>query len=242
MRWYIRMVKMVVVIAAVSIISSLLTIGTTALVVDGYIQTALQQFNVPIKREPMTAVTLWSSLWKGTAPKPEQGNRTQLNPSGIGKAVKPGTGEEGSGGSRNGSESSGSAGSTETQGASQGSEQGTESKPTGDDALPVWGSVSEEANGLDQQEEVIVTPEALKDSKEQLPANAKDEIFRTLLQKLPQEDWQRISTLMEGGLTSSEISEVEQILAKHLNDEEYKKMRDMLAGSKAGKDSTIPAS
>lgn len=187
MNWIVKMVRTIALIAAAGIISSLLTIGTTALVVDHYIQSALQQFNVPLKREPLTALSLWGALWNGNI---------QANGTPSVEEDTPITQEE-------------------------------------DDALPVWGSVSNDAQGVTNQDEVIITPDALSNQKDQLPADQKDEIFRTLLQKLPQEDWQRISTLMEDGLTSAELTEVQQLLAKHLNDEEYKSMLNIISSSDA---------
>lgn len=185
MNWIVKMVRTIALIAAAGIISSLLTIGTTALVVDHYIQSALQQFNVPLKREPLTALSLWSALWNGNI---------QANGTPSVKDDTPITQNE-------------------------------------DDALPVWGSVSNVTQGVTNQDEVIISPDALSNQKDQLPADQKDEIFRTLLQKLPQEDWQRISTLMEDGLTSVELTEVQQLLAKHLNDEEYKSMLNIISSS-----------
>lgn len=207
-------------IVGIGIISSLITMGTTAIVVDGYIQSVLKQFNVPLKHEPVTASSIWRSLWQGSS-------------SGAEMEVEKGP-------AANSSSSLGSGGNDDKGQVNSGSGNTNEftDKPTDkqqdpleDEALPVWGSVSEEAGSANKREEVVIPPESWTDSKSQLPAEMKDEIFRTLLQKLPQEDWQRISTLMEGGLTSNELSEVEQILAKHLNDEEYDKMRSMLAGA-----------
>lgn len=179
-----KMTRTIVLIVTTSIISSLLTIGTTAIVVDHYIQSALQQFQVPIKKEPLTALSLWGALWNGHA---------------------------------------------QTNGTMSADEQSPVIPPEEDDALPVWGSVSEEADEVASQDEIVISPDALSDQKDQLPAEEKDEIFRTLLQKLPQEEWQRISTLMEDGLTSAELTEVQQLLAKHLNDEEYMSMLTILS-------------
>ncbi|MMZ69321.1 hypothetical protein D1872_321400 [compost metagenome] len=49
-----------------------------------------------------------------------------------------------------------------------------------------------------------------------------------LMAKLPQEEMQRITELMEDGLTEKELIEIEQILSKHLNKTEYAKIMDLL--------------
>lgn len=197
MNWIMKMIRTIALIAAASIISSLLTIGTTALVVDHYIQSALQQFNVPLKREPLTALSLWGALWNGN---------------------------------------------TQISGTPSVNDQTPVPQPEEDDALPVWGSVSGDAQGVTDRDEVVITPDILSSQKDQLPADEKDEIFRTLLQKLPQEDWQRISTLMEDGLTSAELTEVQQLLAKHLNDEEYKSMLSILSSQDSKDNEAHPPS
>lgn len=197
MKWLIRTGKTIAIIAVTAVISSMLTIGTTAIVVDRYIQSALDQFRIPIDREPLTAMNLWSML----------------------------LGEENTKAGQSSTSDSSSTDSLDEEGKVEASTDGQ------DDSLPVWGNVStgteEEGAGPD---ELVMTPEEWTKNKDQLPQDAKNEIFSTLMKKLPQEDWQRISVLMEDGLTSTELTEVEQILAKHLNDEEYKQMKEMLTG------------
>lgn len=197
MKWLIRTGKTIAIIAVTAVISSMLTIGTTAIVVDRYIQSALDQFRIPIDREPLTAMNLWSML----------------------------LGKENTKAGHSSTSDSSSTDSLDEEGKVEASTDGQ------DDSLPVWGNVS---NGSEEEgagpDELVMTPEEWTKNKDQLPQDAKNEIFSTLMKKLPQEDWQRISVLMEDGLTSTELTEVEQILAKHLNDEEYKQMKEMLTG------------
>ncbi|WP_051286767.1 hypothetical protein [Paenibacillus taiwanensis] len=260
MRWFLRLFQMTAIMIIVGIISSLLTIGTTALVVDRYIQSAISQYNIPVQRQPLTAMTLWSSLWGG-----EKHQKTASSSKGAEAGVGTGAGNTPSSSTSesakddvkvddsnenkpNGVNTSTNQGHSDSAASQQGDttqpstgsrggdEQKSATPQQPDGALPVWGAVStEEANGqssqLGHQEEVVMSPEALTKNKDQLSAEAKNKVFTTLMKKLPQEEWQRISTLMEGGLTSSEMNEVEQILAKHLDDDQYKEMRQLLTGA-----------
>ncbi|WP_195574000.1 spore coat protein [Paenibacillus sp. 1001270B_150601_E10] len=204
MKWLIQMCRTVAIISVTAVISSMLTMGTTAIVVDRYIQSALDQFHIPIEREPLTAMNLWSTLLGTGKGKSPSGQSSKTNTD----SLSPDKG-------------------TENSGKVEASDDGE------DGSLPVWGNVTEDEQAAQgsSNDELVMTPEEWTKNKDQLPQDKKNEIFSALMKKLPQEDWQRISTLMEDGLTSSELTEVEQILAKHLNDEEYKQMRDMLTGS-----------
>jgi hypothetical protein len=105
---------------------------------------------------------------------------------------------------------------------------------TPDNALPVMGQSIEESadsegqsgSALDQQ--LVMTPEAMKDVKENLPSGEKVDIFNILMAKLPQEEMQKISTAMEDGLTESEVKEIQETIAKYVDDEEYEVLMKML--------------
>ncbi|GAV14813.1 spore coat protein [Paenibacillus sp. NAIST15-1] len=243
MRLVWRVMRLAMTILVVGILSSLLTVGTTAIVVDRYIQTALDSFHIPIERKPLTLTSMWGVLLGSDVQTASQSNNKSTGTSQNGIMGNSGnhterttTNSQGSGSNGNGQ------GATETNGggttgspSAEGNEGESGSTPTPDGALPVMGGITsgQESKG---REAIIVPPDAIAKSKEELSKEKKDQIFATLMKKLPQEDWQRISTLMEGGLTSSEVMEVEQILAKHLNDEEYKEMREWMVGESKTKD------
>ncbi|MBN3524275.1 spore coat protein [Paenibacillus apiarius] len=224
MRWTMRVVRMVITILSVSLISSLLTVGTTAIVVDRYIQTALHTFHIPLERKPLTLTSMWGVLLGSgstAAPNKASGSLTE--------GIKPA-------GEQNKADGKESGGLRET-GDGDGLSTGNPSKPDpnappdapSDGALPVMGGISSGQEAR-QQERVVVPPDVLSKNKEDMSKTKKEELFAILMKKLPQEEWQRLSTLMEDGLTSSELTEAEQILAKHLNDEEYGQMREWLVG------------
>lgn len=242
MRWIWRLARLVMTILVVGILSSLLTVGTTAIVVDRYIQTALDKFHIPLGRNPLTLTSMWGVLLGSDHQTASSKNNASVDTNRIETAINSGAGstmehtgarekqdvtkqERSTAGSDSGV---GPATGTGTSG-------GKHKSPTPPDgSLPVMGGISS-SQGMKGREAIVVSPDAISKSKERLSREKKDKIFATLMKKLPQEDWQHLSMLMEGGLTSSEILEVEQILAKHLNDEEYKEMREWMVGeSKAG--------
>ncbi|GJM81411.1 hypothetical protein HMSSN139_39070 [Paenibacillus sp. HMSSN-139] len=48
------------------------------------------------------------------------------------------------------------------------------------------------------------------------------------MKKLPQEDMQILTVALEGGLTETEMINIEQILSKHLDKTEYAKVMELL--------------
>ncbi|MFC4778319.1 hypothetical protein ACFO9Q_16095 [Paenibacillus sp. GCM10023252] len=84
-------------------------------------------------------------------------------------------------------------------------------------------------SGTDPKDtETAVSAEDLNDVKNEMSSEDKDRLFALLMTKLPQEAWQSISTYAENGLTKDELTNVQQIMAQHLNKEEYEQMMDIL--------------
>lgn len=108
-----------------------------------------------------------------------------------------------------------------------------------EDAFPVMGGMSgqsqqsqqsQQQDSLDssQDQVVVITPDDLLAKKDELPDQQKEEIFNILMAKLPEEDMRKMTEAMEDGLTESEMIEIQQILSKHLDKEQYSKVMDML--------------
>lgn len=237
MRLVWRVMRVAMTILAVGILSSVLTIGTTAIVVDRYIQTALDKFQIPIERKPLTLTSMWGVLLGSEVPTASSHNQrnapVEKNQDGSvsnNSGNTDHTDNNGQQATQHGQGSMGADRGTSTPSTDRASKGESGSHMAPDGSLPVMGGISsgQESKG---REAIIVPPESISKSKDELSKEKKDQIFATLMKKLPQEDWQRISTLMEGGLTSSEVIEVEQILAKHLNDDEYKEMREWMVGA-----------
>ncbi|WP_159888085.1 hypothetical protein [Paenibacillus puerhi] len=101
-----------------------------------------------------------------------------------------------------------------------------------EDAVAVWSRQTGQSgtaattDAAEEERRVVVSGEDFAKKKDQLSDQAKGKIFSTLVSRVPPEDMQHISRLMEDGLTAAEMKEVENILQKHLKPEEY---RDLLA-------------
>lgn len=73
----------------------------------------------------------------------------------------------------------------------------------------------------EEDRKVVVSGEEFAKKKDELTQEQKNKIF-SVISKLPQEDIQYISKLMENGITASELKELEQILQKR---SQWKSMR-----------------
>lgn len=83
-------------------------------------------------------------------------------------------------------------------------------------------------NGDPGSDPLVMSPDQLTSTKEQLSSEDRQQLFTLLIDKLPQEAWQKISTYMEDGLTESELQDIQQIVAQYLNDEEYQALMKIL--------------
>jgi len=177
MQWMIKGIRLLLKIVIISLLCNVITIGTTAVVVDRYIQAVLHQFHIPFEPPPLTLASILTHV---------RGSHTEKNTNFT-------------------------------------------SPQLSNKTLPVMGAVKEDQHSI-TEEKIILPPEQLFEHKNKLSKTKKEQVFTTLIKKLPQEAWQRISILMEGGLTASEIIEAEQILATYLNDKEYKQMHAWIMG------------
>lgn len=182
---------------------SALTLAVTGVVVNAYVQALLRQFNIQLDHQP-----IWGLGWLN-------GNTDTGKSADTGKNADTGK-------------------SKATGGSS-------ESVTPPEDALPVMGQGLDEGGGRTgtatpetgqstsiEGHDLVVTPDLLKEKKNNLPAAQKQEIFTILMNKLPPEEMQKISAAMEGGLTEQELQDIQQVLAKYLTKEEYNKLMNML--------------
>lgn len=135
-----------------------------------------------------------------------------------------------------------------TRGSVTGNPTSEEEESTPEGALPVMGTADDEDTPTTaspesatppvveerslEEEELVMTPGDLVDRKDELNTQQKQEILSMLMNKLPAEDMQMISTAMEGGLTEKELQDIQQVIAKRLTNEEYTKLMDMLKVSR----------
>lgn len=77
-------------------------------------------------------------------------------------------------------------------------------------AIPVWGSQS-----------LSISAEDIIRVKEQLSDEEKMEIFTIIAAKIPFEEIQTLSALLENGLSASEIEQADQLIRQYLDEEDY---------------------
>ncbi len=95
-----------------------------------------------------------------------------------------------------------------------------------EDSVAAWaqaGSNARTDSARSQEQALVMSEEQFQTKKEQLSSEDKTIIF-SALSRLPQEEMQTISTLVEDGITSEELAKVEKIVEQHLKPEEYKQL------------------
>lgn len=188
---------------AAGLIISFLSIWTTGYIVTSYVETLLKQFDLPVEVPPMAMSGVWGALW-GSDPLlvSEDGGQENRTPTG-GDAVE----------------------ETEPEAEEAfGSEIGEAPITDAED-----GASGEAAGESDAENpETAVTTDELEAAKAEMSEEDKELLFDLLMSKLPEEAWLQISGYMEEGLTEQELTSVEQIMAQHLDTEEYGQMMEIL--------------
>lgn len=199
-----KMVKRTLAVCLIVVLASALSILTTAYVVNTYIQSVLASFDIKLDG-PEPGIGRFMKSLTGMDTKPAASDTAEDKETGVPNSNKT---EEGK---------------PNTTGGKSGEKTVDEEVPK--DALPVMGEASSE-------QELVMTPEAMLNLKENLPADEKTNIFNILMAKLPQEEMQKISKAMEDGLTVSEVQELQQVIAKYVDQEEYETLMKMLTRSR----------
>lgn len=215
-----KVVKRALGICLIVLLSSVLSMLTTAYVVNTYIQSVLASFEIKVDGPgPGIGGFVKSLTGMGGSPASKESVKTSKEGGAEADSSKVKTdGDQGSG--------------TGTSGPSK--EKPVDEKVP-DDALPVMGQAAgeEQSSGaLDQS--LVMTPEAMNELKENLPADEKTNIFNILMTKLPQEEMIKISAMLEGGLTESEAAELQGIIAKYVDADEYNALMKMLTPTSKG--------
>ena len=241
MKWLGWILKLCVTIVAVS----LLTVATTGYIVNSYIQSLMSSYNLPVTGQAPG----FGGIMKGMLGFGKDSGRTSqveeeadpgdhvdnVDSSSVADADSNKTGDNstdpsGGGGEKNGTPSGKTSETSGNPPSGSTGKDANETDPNGnapEDALPVMGGMSAgDALGEDQQ--VVVTPDDLVAKKEELPDKQKEEIFAILMKKLPQEEMQILTVALEGGLTETEMMNIEQMLSKHLDKTEYAKVMELL--------------
>ena len=94
-----------------------------------------------------------------------------------------------------------------------------------DDAIAVMGSARTEES---EKKELVMSTEDFAKKKEALSSDDKMKIFSLVVAKLPQNEVQTLSAILEDGITTQELEEVNTTLKKYLSDKELTQLTDIL--------------
>ncbi|NEW07295.1 hypothetical protein GK047_14910 [Paenibacillus sp. SYP-B3998] len=210
-----------------TVLISSLSVCTTWYVVNMYVEDIFRQFQIPALGKKVQFSDFAARLGEElNIVKPRDGGKravmTQTEPSSP--STKP---EASSLPSPNGSKAStidpqdqhgsGTTSPTTKSGAK------AEAK---DDSVAVMGRVQTEAEA--QKKDLVLSTEDFAKKKEALSSDDKMKVFSLLVAKLPQNEVQHLSALLEDGITSSELKEVDLTLKKYLNEQEYKQLMEII--------------
>jgi hypothetical protein len=90
-------------------------------------------------------------------------------------------------------------------------------------------SVFKQTDQQGKQKDMLMSAEQFTAKKNLLSESDKMKIFTLLATRLPQEEFQHISTYVEGGVTQAEWTDIQLIVEKYLKPEEYKQLQELLA-------------
>ncbi|WP_166245847.1 hypothetical protein [Paenibacillus turpanensis] len=215
-----------------SIIVSVVSMATTLTVVNSYVEQWMKSMPFQASIRPVTFNDVLAGLTGGSLPSQNAAKTPseRVAEPALPTAAKPEAEWTGKG-----------EGTTETwKDSESGSEQGlkpdqetkespVERKKPPEDALAVMGRISssDEASGSTERD-VMVTTEEINQKKNSISDEDKMKIFSILVSKLPQNEWQTISSMMEDGLTGNELQEIQQIVQQYVTTEEYQELMKII--------------
>lgn len=100
--------------------------------------------------------------------------------------------------------------------------------PVPEDAVAVWSRQSGQTELPEEERRIVVSSEEFAKKKDQLSEANKAKIFSLLVPRVPQEEMQRISVILEDGITAAELKELEELLQRHLKPEEYQQLQSLI--------------
>ncbi|GAA3410824.1 hypothetical protein ACFFNY_20810 [Paenibacillus hodogayensis] len=119
--------------------------------------------------------------------------------------------------------------STATAGTSIGSAP-EPAKPTAaqqeDEAVAAWSQSGREA--AREKDKIVISTQQFQEKREKLSGQDKSDVFTMLSTRLPEDALQRISTMLESGLTAGDLQEIEKIVQQYLKPEEYTKLMEIV--------------
>lgn len=90
------------------------------------------------------------------------------------------------------------------------------------EAIPVMGQV------IEQSDELLFSADELNDKKQNITGEDRVEIYSLMITKVPADQIQQISYLLEDGFTMDELIQASQILQTYLDEAEYAKLIEIM--------------
>ncbi|MCU6711023.1 hypothetical protein M6D81_20205 [Paenibacillus sp. J5C_2022] len=225
-------------IVAAGLLISFLSIWTTGYIVTSYVETVLKQYNIPVDVPPMAMSGVWGRMWGSEPLLTAQAVETEESEEERADDAASASDEQrdeladapltdiglGSGSHAEGGRDADSSAVLEEEppAAEEGLEDAVQESST-------EGSESDGVGSLDLEgTETALTTEELENVKNAISEEDKFRLFEILSTKLPQETWQIISNYVEEGLSEEELLSIQQLMAQHLDKEEYDEMMEIL--------------
>ncbi|PYI52408.1 hypothetical protein [Paenibacillus flagellatus] len=102
----------------------------------------------------------------------------------------------------------------------------TVTTPPQDDAVAAWSQTG--TGEAAKKEKVVMSEEQFLTKRDKLSEEDKSAVFSMLVSRLPQEQVQHLSTMIEDGITSSELEEMKKIVEQYVQPDEYAKLMDIV--------------
>ncbi|GAK41494.1 hypothetical protein TCA2_3985 [Paenibacillus sp. TCA20] len=240
------------------ILVSTLTLLTTGLIVQSYISSLLASFNITWEGAPnnLAAVfqgALGMNQTANTSESAESNSETASGSNMNSDQSMNGTGDEADSGANANDETSqtgetdpsqddpnnpesnneeGVSSEADSEASDGGESTGGPSGSSVDSSseTPSSSTTEEgaEAGTTEADDQIVITPEDITDQKDSISTEDKTAVFELLMNKIPADEMQKISSTMEGGLTETELQDMEQVIAKYLTEEEYNELMAVL--------------
>lgn len=210
-----KLMKWLLKISLTAVLVSTLTILTTGLVVSAYLQSVLASFNIQLDTQAMGVGGVMKNFFGMNG-----SSQDSITPDSSGVISNDSPSKEGTDNSSKDGNSEGNNGATDPVTEKEDGNPTAEDDIPPDNSLPVMGEITDE--------QIVMTPDEMVDKKSSLTTQQKEDIFTLLMNKLPQEEMQKISEAMEDGLTVAELDEIQNGISKYLSKEEFENLMTML--------------
>lgn len=210
-----RAIGLVKLVVAVILISTI-TLWTTGMIVTHYLDSLLKQYNIPFDTKPAVVSGFWGKMWGASPPVQEESEQKPEDATPVFGQVQDdiGVGED----------------NTESlQTEVDGNQNGTSDVDEVDTHDDLDTLINGNSGGLDVDGVgTAMTSEDIASVKDNMKVEDKEQLFAMLVGKLPEETWKQLSEIVEDGVTEEELTMIQQLMAMHLNKEEYEEMMEIL--------------